>query len=181
MKESSRRVKNVIQLLLLTLSVIKPIGLQTFGSDSSKKKRKRSFLKLKECPSWWTGARKWPWLFWALMFIEQGNSYIGLQFSTEQFCFPGDIWPTLDTLGYNLGVREVTTDIQWKWGEARMLLCALQCAKWFLKLNASTVASGSSEMEVCRRILISALVASMGAKPYKINLSREEFVQTDGI
>lgn len=62
------------------------------------------------------------------MFIEQGNSYMGLQFSTEQFCFPGDIWPILDTLGYNLGVREVATDIQWKWGEAGILLCALQCA-----------------------------------------------------
>lgn len=37
MKESSRRMKNVIQLLLLTLSVIKPMGFQIFGSDSSKK------------------------------------------------------------------------------------------------------------------------------------------------
>lgn len=65
-------------------------------------------------------------------------------------------------------------------GGRDIALCPSVC-KWFLKLNASTVASGSSEMEVCRRILISALVASMGAKPYKINLSREEFVQTDGI
>lgn len=37
MKESSRRMKNVIQLLLLTSSVIKPMGFQIFGPDSSQK------------------------------------------------------------------------------------------------------------------------------------------------
>lgn len=46
MKESSRRMKNVIQLLLLTLSVIKPMGFQIFGSDSSKKKN--HFLNWRE-------------------------------------------------------------------------------------------------------------------------------------